>query len=227
MTDKFQHKYRIASARLQNWDYRWNAAYFVTICTKNRDNYFGKIVNQKMELSNVGLLANVLWFEINNHSENIELGEFVVMPNHVHGILIFNNDISDGSNVETRHALSLQTQTIGQMRFQNQGKNSLSSIVGAYKSAVTKHANRLGFDFAWQTRFHDHIVRDAKSFEKIQHYIYNNPLNWTDDKFFNSTVVANVSGVANVETRHALSLPPPMPPPPINQPNNQTKKQNQ
>lgn len=107
MTDKFQHKYRIASARLQNWDYRWNAAYFVTICTKNRDNYFGKIVNQKMELSNVGLLANVLWFEINNHSENIELGEFVVMPNHVHGILIFNNDISDGSNVETRHALSL------------------------------------------------------------------------------------------------------------------------
>jgi REP element-mobilizing transposase RayT len=81
--------------------------------------------------------------------------------------------------------LSLQSPppTIGQQRFQNQGKNTLSSIIGAYKSAVTKHANRLGFANAWQPRFHDHIIRDEKSFQRIQQYIINNPENWDTDKF--------------------------------------------
>lgn len=128
-----------------------------------------------------------MWYEIKNHAKIIELGEFVVMPNHIHGILILNNeksiiDINDA--VETRHALSLQPEqpeqpekSIGQKRFQNQGKNTISSILGSYKSAVTKHANRLGFDFGWQDRFHDHIIRDAKSFENIQNYIANNGMN--------------------------------------------------
>jgi len=75
-------------------------------------------------------------------------------------------------------------QTIGQQRFQNIGKNSVSSIIGSYKSAVTKHAHRLGFEFAWQTRFHDHIIRDEKSFNTISNYIINNPVNWQEDKFF-------------------------------------------
>ncbi|HQN84508.1 MAG TPA: hypothetical protein PL079_08950, partial [Tenuifilaceae bacterium] len=76
-------------------------------------------------------------------------------------------------------------QTIGQQRFQNIGKNSISSIIGSYKSAVTKHAHRLGFEFGWQTRFHDHIIRDDASFQTITHYILNNPTNWQEDKFFN------------------------------------------
>ena len=112
--------------------------------------------------------------------------------------------------VETGHALSLQSinqsinqpinqsinqsnnqsesipETIGKQRFQNIGKNSVSSIIGSYKSAVTKHANRLGFEFHWQTRFHDHIIRDDKSFQKITDYITNNPANWQEDKFFNA-----------------------------------------
>ena len=219
--DKFQNKYRIPSARHQNWDYRWDGAYFITICTKDRQHYFGKIENGKMFLSNVGILADVFWHEIINHNKNVELGEFVVMPNHVHGILILNdNEIvnnnetvaDDGNgvgNVETGHALSLphalslrlneplneplnkpsvvksNEQTIGQQRFQNIGKNSISSIIGSYKSAVTKHAHRLGFEFGWQTRFHDHIIRDDASFETITNYILNNPENWQEDKFFN------------------------------------------
>jgi len=219
--DKFQNKYRIPSARHQNWDYRWDGAYFITICTKDRQHYFGKIENGKMILSNVGILADVFWHEIKNHNKNVELGEFVVMPNHVHGILILNNNeivnnnetvADDGNgvgNVETGHALSLphalslrlneplneplnkpsvvksNEQTIGQQRFQNIGKNSISSIIGSYKSAVTKHAHRLGFEFGWQTRFHDHIIRDDASFETITNYILNNPENWQEDKFFN------------------------------------------
>jgi len=138
------------------------------------------------------------------------LDEFIVMPNHVHGIILLNgNDerpqvipnINDGPHVETRHALSLQQNeptdsnetrhalslqntTPAQQRFQNQGKNTLSSIVGGYKAAVTKHANRLKFDFAWQPRFYDHIIRDEQSFQMISNYILNNAQNWSQDKFF-------------------------------------------
>jgi putative transposase len=91
MSEKFQNKYRIESTRLTNWDYRSIGAYFITICTHNREHYFGEIENGKMILSNIGVLANVFWYEIKNHTNNIELGEFVVMPNHIHGILIVNN----------------------------------------------------------------------------------------------------------------------------------------
>jgi len=201
--DKFQNKYRIPSARHPHWDYRWAGAYFITICTQNRIHYFGEIQNGVMNLSNVGVIADILWHEIPHHAKNVELGAFVVMPNHIHGILILtgNDDDTnnDNVNVETGHALSLPPtdkstdksteinsieKTIGQQRFQNIGKNSISSIIGSYKSAVTKHAHRLGFEFAWQTRFHDHIIRDEKSFNTISNYIINNPVNWKEDKFF-------------------------------------------
>jgi len=204
--DKFQNKYRIPSARHPHWDYRWAGAYFITICTHNRLHYFGEIENGTMQLSQVGVIADILWYEIPHHAKNVELGAFVVMPNHIHGILILtgNDDDNVNVNVETGHALSLPTdiptdiptdkstdtptdkleQTIGQQRFQNIGKNSVSSIIGSYKSAVTKHAHRLGFEFEWQTRFHDHIIRDEKSFNTISNYIINNPVNWKEDKFF-------------------------------------------
>ncbi|MDY0140794.1 MAG: hypothetical protein RBR97_02745 [Bacteroidales bacterium] len=171
--DKFQNKYRISSARLQTWDYASNGAYFITICTKNRVHYFGKIENEKMILSNVGVITDLLWYEIKNHAKNVELGQFVVMPNHLHGILILNNN-DNGGNIGN----------VGKKRFQNQGKNSLSSIVGSYKSAITKHCNRLEFEFDWQYRFHDHIIRNTQSFQKIQNYIANNPKNWKNDKFY-------------------------------------------
>ena len=99
--------------------------------------------------------------------------------------------------VETGHALSLQyhiqppqssepSKTIGQKRFQNIGKNSVSSIIGSYKSAVTKNANRLGFDHAWQSRFHDHIIRSDDEYQRIVNYINTNPENWDQDIFFKS-----------------------------------------
>jgi len=167
-----------------------------------------------MVLSPLGVLADVFWYEIKNHAQHIELGEFVVMPNHMHGILILTGvenvetrhalsppNAPNVSNVETRHALSLPNEpnvetrralslpttppkTLGQQRFQNQGKNSISSIIGGYKSAVTKHAHRLGFDFAWQPRFHDHIIRDEPSFDRISQYIIDNAENWDMDKFY-------------------------------------------
>jgi len=206
MSDKFQNKYRIASARLPGWNYGWNASYFISICTKDRECFFGEIVNGEMNLSKTGVIADLMWYEIKNHAKGVELDEFIVMPNHVHGIITLNGEderpptilnANGDSNVETRHALSPKKQNDNsivetrhalslpaQQRFQNQGKNTISSIVGGYKAAVTKHANRLKFDFAWQPRFHDHIIRDEQSFQTISNYIINNAQNWSEDKFF-------------------------------------------
>ncbi|MGM9818801.1 MAG: transposase [Paludibacteraceae bacterium] len=200
--NKYRNKYRIPSTRLQKWDYGWNAIYFVTICTWHREHYFGEINNGAMCLSPIGTIANVLWHELKNHFNHIELDAFVVMPNHIHGIIAINNNVNNGDNiatthdmvathaVETTHALSLQSQpqsakTIGQRRFQHQGSDTLSSIVGSYKSAVSRHAHRLGYDFAWQLRFYDRIIRNNDALTRVQTYIVNNPLNWKEDKFYN------------------------------------------
>lgn len=211
--DKYKNKYRIPSTRLQNWDYGWEAIYFVTICTKDRIHYFGEIDNGEMKLSPIGAIADVLWYELRNHFDNIELDAFVVMPNHIHGIIAINNgdNGNNGNNggngdnggtthtdgtthtVETTHALSLQlspqsppssSTTIGQKRFQHQGSKTLSSIVGTYKSAVSRHVHRLGYDFAWQSRFYDNIVRNNDALNRIENYIHNNPANWNEDKFY-------------------------------------------
>ena len=99
--EKFQGKYRIASARLQSWDYGSNGMYFITICTGDRKHFFGEIRQGKMVLSHVGIIADVLWYEIKNHAKNIELGQFVVMPNHVHGILILDNPNDPGECLST------------------------------------------------------------------------------------------------------------------------------
>jgi hypothetical protein len=90
------------------------------------------------------------------------------------------------ATVETRHALSLQSpqqpQSIGQQRFQNQGKNTISSIVGSYKSTVTKHARRLGHDFKWQNNYWEHIIRNDDEHTRISQYILENPQKWEMDK---------------------------------------------
>jgi len=207
--DKFLDRYRIGSARLQKWDYRWKGAYFITICTQGRECYFGDIVEGKMKLSGVGIIADVMWYEIKSHTQNVDLGAFVVMPNHVHGILILNGNnipgtgdflidrlesgVCDGANVETLHATSLQQTTPTEQLPLQKNKfmsdispksGSVSTIIRSYKSAVSKHAHRLGFIFVWQERFYDNIIRDKESFQTISEYIINNPANWEDDRFF-------------------------------------------
>jgi putative transposase len=102
--DKFQNKYRILSARLHNWNYANEGAYFITVCTKDRTHYFGEIKNERMQLSSIGVIADLMRYEIKNHTKNIELGEFVVVPNHIRSILILNDD-NVLPHAETRHSL--------------------------------------------------------------------------------------------------------------------------
>ena len=95
------------------------------------------------------------------------------MPNHIHGILILNNK-----------DLKREERIIAKNRFQNIGKGSISSIIGSYKSAVTKHAHRLGFQFQWQKNYYEHIIRNTEEYTKIAKYIINNPLTWEKDTYF-------------------------------------------
>ena len=185
MSDKFRNKYRIPSARLKNWDYGRNGAYFITICTQNREHFFGDVCNTEMQLNEIGKLAEKFWLEIPNHFQFIELGNFVIMPNHTHGILIINKNESDYE----QRIVGDDRATVPTIK-NNGGKNekwkpnTIGSIINQYKRIVTINARKIHADFAWQPRFYDHIIRDAKSFENIQNYIANNPLNWNKDKFY-------------------------------------------
>src|SRR5690606_8295494 len=218
MSEKYKGKYRNESIRLQGWDYGRAGRYFITICTKDREHFFGEINKGRMQVSPAGAIAHVLWYEIKNHSKNVELGEFVVMPNHVHGVLILDGgcgDIVGGDGGELADggdggggdgdcgelaegggggggdggcgdvACNLATvPTVPtEMAAISPKPNTIASIVRSYKSAVTKYCNRLGLDFAWQSRFYDHIIRNEESFQRISDYIKNNPLNWKEDKF--------------------------------------------
>lgn len=210
MSLKFQNKYRIESRRLKNWDYRNNGAYFITICTQNREHFFGKIIDKNMILNEIGLFANDFWAEIPNHFPFVELGNFQIMPNHMHGILIINNvdalhcnvsndDQNDAinndlyqkdiNNSETKNTDTLQCNaSTVQNDFLSKispKSGSVSTIIRSYKSVVSKNSRLINSDFNWQSLFHDHVIRNSESFEKIQSYIENNPINWKDDTFYN------------------------------------------
>ena len=195
MLDKFKNRYRIPSGRLSTWDYSSNAAYFITICTTDRQHYFGKIIDAEIQLSKIGKYANDSWMNIPHHFPYFYLDVFVIMPNHVHGIVLIENPYMDNRSdfnfVETRHALSLQKTNNEDHetkqphpRFRNQGRNTISAMVGSFKSAVTKFCNENKFQLGWQSRFHDHILRDTKEFHSIRNYIITNPDNWKNDKFY-------------------------------------------
>ena len=195
MNEKFKNKYRIETTRLKGWDYGKNGYYFVTICTKDRIPYFGNVINGMVQLSEIGKIALE---ELQKTPEirkdmNITLGEFVIMPNHIHCIIIigeneFNTNRIDAMRCDNncRDAMHGVSTTINNTnntnKFGPQSKN-LPSIIRGFKSAVTKRAKIINPDFSWQRNYYEHIIRDEKSFKTISEYIINNPLNWTEDKY--------------------------------------------
>lgn len=195
MSTKFQNKYRIESTRLQKWNYGSNGKYFITICTCENEHFFGKISNEEMFLNEIGELADKYWHEIPHHFPYIQLDEFVVMPNHMHGIVVIDDPYGGCTNKNDREDFNVQTRQClvsnqthqnlpGQKRFQNQGRNTISSIIGSYKSIVTRNAHKINPKFAWHPRFYDHIIKDQKSLQRIRNYIKFNPKNWKEDKYF-------------------------------------------
>jgi REP element-mobilizing transposase RayT len=183
MTDKFKNTYRIKSARLAEYDYRNEGLYFVTICTKNKFHYFGEIENGNLVLNEIGLIAHTYSAEIPQHFDHVSLDEFVIMPDHMHGIICIEEKREiDRPSVETYNYKSLQTPK--NQHFQNLSApaKSLSTIIRAFKSSVTIDSRKINPNFEWQSRFHDHIIRDVQSFDRIRNYIINNPANWGKGK---------------------------------------------
>ncbi len=184
MKDKFQNKYRIESTRLQNWDYGWNGAYFITICTKYRELFFGNIVNKEMQYSEIGEIAKKYWQEIPDHFSFVVLDVYVVMPNHVHGIVIIDKD-DDGQEcvpIICNEPIITNLPDKPKNKFGPQSQN-MGSIIRGYKTGVKTYSTINQIGFTWQERFHDHIIRNEEEYQRIKNYTIHNPQNWDTDKF--------------------------------------------
>jgi putative transposase len=181
----FRGKYRIPSTRLLTWNYASAGLYFITICTKNRRHYFGEVIQGEVHLSALGYIVFEEWMKtpIIRQDMNLQLGEYVVMPNHFHAIIgIGPNNFNSGTvGRDAMHRVSTNTtNTTHQNSFGPQFKN-LASIICGFKSIVTTYAKRNSLDFQWQPGYHDHIIRNETAFQNISHYIQNNPINWQKD----------------------------------------------
>ena len=139
-----------------------------------------------MQLSEIGKIAKSCWIEIPEHFPFVKLGEFAIMPNHVHGIIIIDKKDDGRQHVETQDFASLQ---MGKQKplnkFGPQSRN-LAFIIRGFKIGVIKGAKKIDTTFKWQPKYYDHIIRDRKSFESISNYIKHNPENWLKDEYFNS-----------------------------------------
>ncbi|TFG43346.1 MAG: hypothetical protein E4H43_01840 [Bacteroidia bacterium] len=184
------------SIRLKGYDYSQAGLYFITICVKDRECLFGEIIHGKIILNYAGKIADECWLKIPKHFPNAVLHEYIVMPNHIHGII----ELKWNDSVGTRHVVSLPDNTENPVRarhvvsvhMQNQFSKpipgSVSVIIQQYKSSVKRFCNKNDFShFQWQSRFYEHIIRNEQSYEHIADYIINNPKNWKDDDLFNFT----------------------------------------
>jgi REP element-mobilizing transposase RayT len=215
-TPKFRNKYRIPSARLVGYDYAQNGAYFVTICTHQRTNFLGHITNGTMVLSDVGAIVADEWQKTTTIRNYIELGQWVVMPNHFHAVVMINrgggrfdrcdcrdvltkrlyqtpkrlyNNKTNNTNKTTtnNHNTNAPTRKYTgnhpQMSAISPTKHSLSMVIRFFKRQTTIRSKQINPHFAWQPRFHDHIIRNQQEYHRISRYIYNNPANWDNDSY--------------------------------------------
>jgi REP element-mobilizing transposase RayT len=150
--------------RLEGYDYSQAGCYFVTICTQNRNNIFGDVVAGVMQLSECGKITEAELINIPSHYENVQIGKYVVMPNHIHVIVA----VSPAAQINPRSP-----------------KSDLSNVIGKYKAGVTRLVgNAFMRSVVWQKRFHDEVIRSEAEYRVIWRYIDENPSKWQDDDYF-------------------------------------------
>lgn len=186
-SDLYRNKYRIPSARATWHDYN-GGAYFVTICTRDMVHHFGEVVGSEMNMTEIGRYADEQLRNVSAHYPYAEIPLWVVMPNHIHAIVMIDGDKTPHEKrgnwiVETGRAPSVHER----MKQTDNCKGWLSVAVGGIKSSITKFANANSISFAWQTRFHDRIIRDHDEMNRIAEYIENNVARWESDEFHNSS----------------------------------------
>jgi putative transposase len=178
-----------------SYDYSQSGAYFVTICTHQRLPLFGEIRGNEMHLNNIGEIAASCWLELPDHFPQVELDVWVVMPNHVHGIVVIidmqtDEDgcvvASDGRAMEPAHvAPGCAVVRPCEAQLPEIRTHTLGTIINSYKGAVTRNTQQsLGCSRLWQGRFHDHIIRNARDLQAIREYVAANPARWHEDRFF-------------------------------------------
>ena len=169
--------HRRKSNRLHAFDYASAAEYFVTICTEDRECHFGEIKSGKMRLSHIGQIARKCWADIPDHFPNVELDEYEVMPNHMHGIVRVKSRVGT-----RRRGVQLNAPTEDHSRLSPK-KGTLSVILRTYKAAITTLCREQGFTyFGWLQGFHDHIIRNQGDLNRIRKYIRDNVKNWEADE---------------------------------------------
>lgn len=169
------------SIRLQGYDYSQSGAYYVTIVTHGRECLFGQVNNAEMRLNQFGQIVQRAWFDLPNHYPHVELGTFCIMPNHVHAVIVLNDDGRGGSilgDVGAGHVGA------GLRPAPTETRHPLSEIVRAFKSFSARRINVLrktqGIP-VWQRNYYEHIIRNDDEHNRIHLYIESNPVNWMED----------------------------------------------
>ena len=186
MCSLLRNRIRYNSLRFAGRDYSRPGKYFVTICTGQMVKWFGEMISGEMHLSGIGHIASHMWYEIADHFPFIGLGDFVVMPDHIHGIIIINMFI-EKPIVEALHATPLQTPDAKFLKNETMSsispkRGSLSVVVRSYKSAVTKYAHKFDSEFSWQPGFYDSIICTTGQLKRIRRYVLDNPQNWNGNE---------------------------------------------
>lgn len=195
------------SIRWSAFDYAKRGLYFVTLCTHDKQPIFGKIINETVYMSKEGMIAYKEWLQTPILRPNVRLGKFVIMPNHIHGIIEIvyrmepkihrinenhNDSLEIDKNTDCRDGIdgsqSLQKFDTVDANYCHQfgpQSNNLFAIIRGFKAAVTVKINREnnnnGGGQVWQPRFHDHVIRNQAALPKIERYIAYNPHNWSED----------------------------------------------
>ena len=163
------------SIRLKGYDYTQVGAYFITVCSYGRLNLFGQASSEGVHLNEFGSLVEAEWLKTGAVRSNVDLDEYVIMPNHFHGILIISGTVGEGT---ARHAPTAP-------RFGESIPSSLGAIIGSFKSAATRAINRVRRTPGqpiWQRNYYEHIIRDDTSLNRIREYILTNPTRWGLDR---------------------------------------------
>ncbi|MBW4641900.1 MAG: transposase [Goleter apudmare HA4340-LM2] len=191
------------SIRLRGYDYSQPGAYFITICTQHHECCLGEIINGDMKFTVRGAIAFRLWLQIPDHFPNVELDEFIIMPNHIHGIIVITDKLTDGGQIvgvghEVAGHQGVGHQGAGHQGVGHQGaghqgaetaplrrrKPTLGQVVAYYKYQTTKIINQIDHtpkNRVWQRNYYDRIIRHPNTFHLIQKYIIANPIRWHQD----------------------------------------------
>jgi len=172
------------SIRLKGHDYSQAGLYFITICCQDRIYRFGHVENGKMILNDIGEIAYGEWVKTPKIRPNVKLSEFVIMPNHIHGIIRL-SDRGESHSPYKNESHERKGVFKTPPRPPQSPSNNIGAIVRGYKSSVTRQFGLLGFnEKLWQRNYYEHIIRNEKSCYQISEYIQTNPVKWQDDKYY-------------------------------------------